>query len=496
MNGLRNFNRANARVVFAALITSLALYSAPIGVRALDTGVPGLVYHAQVTSYYCGSATVQMMLDNNAVRQNNPYVNFILNPANAPDPAPASFFNVIPGQDATFGTIGFNAVNNIGQSIHPTYAPRVIAGVNGGNPVSAVTYGPQLAIYDFAHGAGTFTPVAGPNTGVALSSFNPFQPWGAGSGINGQQYTLNVFDNPDVGGEGIHAFTAYNIGSFNAANRTIANAIKSYQVPAGGVFYGGAHAMAITGVRTDIAPVRNQPYTIQGFFVDDPWFGYAVNRGLPANQRGLPRHSLISNVPQGGFPSRWARIFNPSPGEPGEGAYAQGFGYKFVVEPLGPELPDDGSNFSDPLPVPALPTDLDATGALALAQAMLASDTDLSSKYGLSGGAFDGSGMSLLDPSGENDWFIPYLRGGSYTGAFLLSAEYGVLEMASWDEAVDLSSNLTDLLGQYQGIEAGYHPDDNPVNNPVPEASTLTLVAIGMVLCGARRRRQAGTLFA
>jgi hypothetical protein len=119
-----------------------------------------------------------MMLDNNAVRQNNPYLNWILNPANAPDPAPASFYNQITGQDATFGTIPFNAVNNVAQSIHPTYAPQVIPGVNGGNPVNAVTYGPQLAIYDFTHGAGTYTPVQGPFTGVSLSYFNPFQPWG------------------------------------------------------------------------------------------------------------------------------------------------------------------------------------------------------------------------------------------------------------------------------------------------------------------------------
>jgi len=69
--------------------------------------------------------------------------------------------------------------------------------------VSAVPYGPQLAIYDFAMAFGTFTPIAGPNAGVPLSYFNPFQQWGSGSGINGQQVTLNVFDNPDIGGEGI-----------------------------------------------------------------------------------------------------------------------------------------------------------------------------------------------------------------------------------------------------------------------------------------------------
>jgi hypothetical protein len=492
MNSQRNFRRAKARVVLAALITSFAFCSTILEVRAqVNNEVAGLVYHPQVTSYYCGSATVEMMLDNNAVRQNNPYLNYILNPANAADPVAGSFYNQFTGQDATFGTIPFNAVNNVAQSIHPTYAPRVIPGLNGGNPVSAVTYGPQLAIYDFAHGAGTFTPIAGPNAGVALGYFNPFQPWGSGSGINGQQYELNVFDNPNVGGEGIHAFTAYNIGSFNASNRTIANAIADYQVPAGGVFYGGAHAMAVTGVRTDVQPVRNQPYNILGFFVDDPWNGYAINRGLPANQRGLRRHDFVSNVPELGVPSRWSQMFTPSGGEPGEGAYASGAGFKFVVEPQGPEPLDDGLFGSDPLPAPPLAADLNATDALALAQVLLQSDSDLSSKYGLSGGGFDGSGMSLIDPAGENDWLVPYLHGGSNTGAFLISAHYGILEEASWDEAGELSSSLADLLGEYQGVEAGFHPDDNPVN--VPEASTLTLAAIGTLLFGLKRRWLLGT---
>src|SRR5262249_50459065 len=150
-----------------------------------------------------------------------------------------------------------------------------------------------------AHGAGTYTPIAGPNTGVPLGYFNAFQPWGSGSGINGQQVELNVLDNPNIGGEGIHAYTAYNLGSLNAANRTIANAIFDYEVPAGGVFYGGAHAMAVTGVQTNVAPARNLPYDIDAFYVDDPWNGYAIARGLPAAQRGLPMHSLISNKPEG-----------------------------------------------------------------------------------------------------------------------------------------------------------------------------------------------------
>jgi hypothetical protein len=481
MNGLRIIGRA----VFAILLTSLAQLGGPREVRALDTEVQGLVYHAQVTSYYCGSATVEMMLDNNPVRQNNPFVNYILN---SPDPAPASFVNVIPGQDATFGTIPFNAKNNANQSIHPTYAPVVIAGLNGGNPVSAVTYGPQLAIYDFVHGAGTFTPIAGPNAGTALSYFNPFQPWGAGSGINGQQFELNVYDNPNSGGEGSHAFTAYNLATLNAASRTIANAIGDYGVPAGGVFYGGQHAMAVTGVRTNIKPGQNvAAYDIDGFYVDDPWHGYAIAKHLLAKDSGL-KDRYVTNVPEVGIQhTRWQDIFTASAGEPGEGAYASGAGYKFVVEPQGPELPDDGTFDSMPLPAPPLLADLNAAGALALAQTTLATDPDLSTKYGLSGGAFDGSNMTLIDPATENDWFIPYERGGVYTGAFLLSAHYGILEEANWDDLGDLPTSLADLEQEYQGIEDGLHPDDNPVS--VPEASTLALAAIGSVLLSGKRRR-------
>src|SRR4051812_11344001 len=65
----------------------------------------------------------------------------------------------------------------------------------------------------------------------------------------------------------------------------------------------------------------------------------------------------------------------------------------------------------------------------------------------------------------------PYQRGGVYTGAFLFSAHYGILEEASWDELGDSPTSLANLLQEYQGIEDGFHPDDNPVN--IPESSPL-----------------------
>lgn len=490
MNGIRTLVREKSSRLISALVAGAALVLAARGAEgAVNTTVPGFVYHAQVTSYYCGSATLQMMLDNDAVRQGNPYVNWFLNPANAADPAPASFVGVTPIQDRTYGTIPFNGVNNVGQSIHPTFAPRVIPGVNNGNPVNAIVYGPQLALYDFAHGVSTFTPVAGPNAGVALSYFNPFQPWGAGSGINAVQYTLNVFDNPDVGGEGSHVFAAYNVLDHNVAQRTIANAILNYEVPAGGVFYGGQHAMAISGVQTDVAPGRNQPYTIKGFFVEDPWYEYAVRRGDPWGERGLPRHTFMSNEWGVGGVSWWDRIFTLSPGEPGEGNYAGGVGYKFVVEPQGPEPLDDGLFSSDPDPVPLLPSELTATEALALADQFLV-DTGLSDKYGLSSGAFDAANLTLLDPAGESDWLAPYMRGGEYSGVLLIDSKFGILEMASWNDAGEEAFVLEELVAQFEGILAGWNPNDNPINVPIPEPSGLALIGFGVLLLSATRSRR------
>jgi hypothetical protein len=61
------------------------------------------------------------------------------------------------------------------------------------------------------------------------------------------------------------------------------------------------------------------------------------------------------------------------------------------------------------------------------------------------------------------------------------------LEEANWDDLGDLPTSLADLEQEYQGIEDGLHPDDNPVS--VPEASTLALAAIGSVLLSGKRRR-------
>ncbi len=466
----------------AALLTAQAVDVQAL--RADNFTVTGQRYHAQVTDHYCASATIQMMLDCTAVRTTNPYINTFLMAPEAPFIPPAR--HVVPGAPIP-EQIPQQPIYNAGQ----------------------VTFSPQGAIYNLIHGQATFTPTAGPNAGVPLFYNNPNSPWpSAGSGNNAIQWALNVYDNPNAGGFGNHAYVAYNVPPTPAwgdwASRTIANAIKSFDVAAQVTIGSGAHAIAVTGYTTNGTPGRNQAYDITGFYVNDPWTGYADSQNIGV--KGLGVHAWVKygwsrnpvkplvNVPGVGLvnaaPSEWFRNFNPAPGQAGEGAYMSGLGYKFVVEPLGPEALDDGNGGlleSVPALAPLLPMQLDAPGALAAASAAITSG-DLQNLYGLSGGAFDSANMLMIDPLDEADWFVPYVRAGEYTGAVLVSSYTGEIQQASWLEAADdVDFSLVELSQMYQDIYADISPGGNPPF--VPEPGTLALVLLAWP--ALRRRRAA-----
>ncbi len=317
--------RPRTLLLFAAgsLLAAIPTHALP---PVFDLTVTGEVYHAQVTDHYCASATIEMMLDCTAVRSTNAYINTFLNapdPLNIPQSANGQHTDDIPPQP----------IYNAGQ----------------------VLFAPQVAIYNLIHGHATYTPIAGPNTGIPLTYSNPFWPWpSTGSGTNAVQWALNVLDNPTVGGNGNHSYTGFNVASGAFASRTIANAIKDYDVPAQVTIGNGAHSIAVTGVTGIGVAARNTNYTITGFYVNDPWTGYAISQGLPAAQRGLGEHTWVRygfrntngpaqiNVPGIGLvnaaPNTWFRYFNPAPPQPGEGAYLSGVGYKFVVERSGRRL--------------------------------------------------------------------------------------------------------------------------------------------------------------
>jgi hypothetical protein len=379
-----------------------------------------------------------------------------------------------------------------------------------------VTFAPQVAIYNLIHGAATFTPTAGPNTGIPLSYNNPHSPWPrAGSGNNAIQWALNVFDNPNAGGFGNHAYTAYNVPPTLAwgdwASRTVANAIHSFDVGAQVTIGSGAHAIAVTGYTTNGTPGLNQAYDITGFYVNDPWTGYAKSQNLPKKQLGLGVNSWVKygwtlnpvapqvNIPGVGVvnaaPGEWFRYFNPAPGQPGEGFYMSGPGFKFVVEPLGPEQLDDGNGGllnSIPDLAPLLPMQLDVSGALAAATTAITTG-DLQNLYGLSSGAFDMANIQLMDPAFEADWLVPYMRDGAYTGAVLVSSYTGEIEQATWLDAIDGFDpfSLEDLTQMYTGIYEGFIPNGNPVT--IPEPGTMSIVCLALIsLIAGRRARNSG----
>ncbi len=346
---MRGFNRSAAGVCALAVAACFTPITKAQVFTIKDGG-----YHAQVTDYFCAAASMQMELDVPAVRNNNTVVDQLLNTLDSP---------TLP---------------------HGAAAPVPTIVQQGG--VGVVTSNPQAFIYGLVHGQ---------NTVNGQSYFNPFVPPGVGTDSPGVAAGLNLLDNAAVNGAtgpafGTHAYASYNLAPTITggvlASRTIANALADTGVPAQITVGHGAHAIVAYGVATTATPGAGHAYNINGFYIHDPWTGYAVsqaNQGNfnPANAGGfglgfntylrygydvIPGYAP-TQLPDGSIAAiragAWFNNFNPAGGQPGTGPQLPG--YKFEVEPIGPELPDDGSNgFGLPTPPPLLNSALNKWPAL------------------------------------------------------------------------------------------------------------------------------------
>ncbi len=471
--------------------------------QVVDTIVPN-IYHAQVYNNWCGSASIEMMLDCPAVAGGNAK---------------------LPGWLASGD------------------GPAVAAG--GARPAPAIdgngniTANMQAFIYGLNHGVNTINGVW---------YFNPFVPYGVGTDSAGVVADLQLLDNPNVNGQtgpafGSHVYTGYNAAptllGAAAATRTIANCLADYNVPAQIVVQNGAHSIIVDGVETvgkpgvlvtAQNPTPNPNYTIKYVQVSDPWTGYAFQRlavgdvastggamGLGfntwlrygydqlSNGQGiaivLPNGTVVPNARLGA----WFNYFNVSPGQASAGFTTPG--YKFTVEPQGPEGLDDGNSAFDgslPPPPALLPSQETAADAYSAALADLAADSQLSGEPGLHGGSLDTNPAHEMllqmpgDTAGMGDWLVPYEIGGgsnNVTGAMLIDSETGVIDQATWiDPAHDGigSISLSQLDQIFMDEAQGILPNDNAV----PEPSALALLAAGGAAIGfraagnrARRRR-------
>jgi len=441
-------------------------------------------YHAQVTNYFCGAASMEMMLD-------TPTTTNPLSPNYNP--------NV-----ADLLALGANGTLPIGGN-----------GTSTPNPFpNAPPAGGQASIYSLVHG-GTYGGLgAFGNTSVYN---NP--AYGPGTDPIGFSAGLNAIDNPtnvnnanvsnvlgNAGNNGNHGYAAYGgfatfpptvAAGLNASN-TVASALLAYNVPASVSINNGGHWIDVNGVSTSTVGSTNY---INGFFIRDPWTGYALaqnqtNLGLGINtylRYGYDQFTNNNSTRIGG----WFNYFTPASNTANAGF---GPGYTIEVEPQGPELPDTGGDYS--IPVLTLPSisGMNATQADNDAIADLADTAGLSSESGFESGSFDAADEMLKsfpgDIAGEGDWLVPYDGSGGVndvTGAVLIDEDSGVIDQATWFDPSE--PWMLSQLDQMFAAEALGNAD--PSDNAVPEPPGCVMMILGAIGCGlffARRRNTGGRI--
>lgn len=446
-------------------------------------------YHAQVVNYFCAAASTEMALDVPAVTSANAEVAGLIAAGDGP------FFPANTG----FPLAPINVVNGTG---------TVGAG------------GAQAFIYGLNHGL---------NTVNGVGYFNPFVPAGVGTDSQGIDAALNLLDNPNWNGPvnplGSHQYAGYNLTNQALATRTIANAISQFIVPAVAAVNHGGHAISVYGVKTIGAIVPNANFTVQGVYVHDPWTGWAVNQqnggffdpakvnsngglglgyntylryGFDNDPANGPKTILPNGVEVAVTLAPWTRIFSPAGPQVTPNGVFGTWGYKFEVEPQGPELPDLGDPAGD-FGFPSAPANLASPltgGSTALAAGVndLAGDATLQAGIELAGGVFDVTDARIYqtpDEAGaEGDWLVPYDGPGGIndvTGAMMIDAETGVIDMATWIDPADplqVPYTLSQIQTLFEDLEAG----DLPIDNPVPESCAYAPIALLAITLGVRRR--------
>lgn len=426
-------------------------------------------YHWQQTNFYCGTASIQMMLDTPAVRNNNPAVDaYFAN--NVYQPALRTW-----SQDQQIQNQIYQASRDRRNQFYPVgYHP-------GTDPV---VFSYTINAYD----------------GIANG---PALPGGVAQGANTNNHAY-----------GWYGFVPTNFAA-EQASRTVAYALKNYDVPASVAVGRGAHWVVVDGVNTlgniSTPANPNNQFQILGFRVSDPWTGYAFEQkrlkqanpnnpnikvptsfgmGVHAWYRyGFNAAAQVTEENPDGYKRQgaWFNYFDPV--RPGPYPFSGQFNIVVEPEPTAPFDPDDEEYFSQPDPYAILSNPVTSVDAYSYAQSALAGDFSfLSSEF--AGGTWDTSNISLFsfpdDPSGIGDWMIPYVGPGGtddVLGAIMIDSLSGTVNQAMWFGEVP-SVSLDDLTGFYNSLYAL----DIPLS-AIPEPASLLLVAVAAVVFVGMRRR-------
>lgn len=374
----------------AALVLSAPAYTQAEEV-AIDHG-----YHFQQTAFFCGPASIQMMLDTAAVRNNNPNVVALLD--NPPPPALAHLSQDQWVQLQIYYNSRFRNMRTMLGTDPPGFSLTI-------NAYDGTPNGPPLWP-DIPQGGN-------PNHAYAWWGFAPDPLC------------------PPVWQDRAMRFAAPPINA-DLAMRTVAYAMKEYQVPATVAVNWGAHWLVVNGIRAEGGPIGfNLNYRITEVRISDPLAGLVqrcrqpnpppelgCSGALLGDKRGyiLGKEKWWTygiNAPdaQGCMrPRGFLRFFTPLP----VGPFPYDGQYVIVVEPDPPAPPDDGDGgkySSLPDPFPLLDAPLTAATVLDHLIAQLA-EHDLFGEMFEEGGSFVESLITFHsfpdDKDDWGDWVIPF----------------------------------------------------------------------------------------
>jgi hypothetical protein len=332
-------------------------------------------------------------------------------------------------------------------------------------------------------------------------------------------YTINAYDGiangPALpggvaqGGNPAHAYGWYgffpNLYSGDQAMRTVAYALKNYQVPATAAVNRGGHWVVVDGVTTvgDVpTPVNpNSQFAITGVYVADPWTLYALTYNEANKGLGIGGKFLGDDYWNWYSYRAWFQFFNPVGGGLGF-PYPFSGQYNIVIEPPPAyDVPfdiDTGQYSSEPSYTP-LGTPVTAGDALTNALANLGGDfsflnSDLAGNSSFVGGSWDTANISLLsfptDPAGVGSWLIPYVGPGGANdvlGAIMVNSIYGTIDQGMW-LGEDADWTLADLNSYYGDLFSLDLPLDEQQGVPEPAAVVILLIGAFGLLPHRRRR--------
>ncbi len=296
----------------------------------------------------------------------------------------------------------------------------------------------------------------------AWNHYNPGNSYNSAD-ADGIKGALNFYDNPP------RNYLSYVRDTRDAANRKLAYNLHTYQVPAAALINGGAHWINVRGFKSDVAPTHNGAYTIDGFFIRDPWNGYGglgTNRYLANNNGGWHKYFVPSDA-------QWVGTWDNK--------------YVVVADPLETDDMD-----TVPTPSPSGPQ-MTASEAASRALIELSNISELYNESAFSGGSFcDSSGcgsamMTWFDESlSDTDWFLPYYSAGELTGAMIIDSFTGDIHQALWGEPGD-PATLQALTDQITAEYSGVFPQGQLNYVPEPQALVLMLLALAAIATSRRR---------